>query len=241
MAESNRNPEMREGRKQTVIEVSVKDGSEKPITSHRWLQVGRLAWLRDGSGLIITAAERLDLFQIWHLSYPGGEARRITNDDSKNYRGVSITADASALATTQQDEQSSIWIAPDGDVSRAQRITRGRYEGRYGVAWTPDGRIVYHSFASGNEDIWIMNADGSSQSQLTVDPGADDNCCEVSPDGRYIVFRSERGDGFSSIWRMDRDGGNPKQLTRDGNQPTVSPDGKWVIYHNLRRLWQRLN
>ena len=222
---------------QGVYEVSVRDGSEKLITSHEWLQVGRLAWLDDGSGLIITAAERFGLFQIWHLSYPGGDARRITNDESKNYRGVSLATDASLLATTQQDEQSSIWIAPDGDATRAQRITRGRYEGRYGVAWTPDDRIVYHSFASGNEDIWIMNADGSGQSQLTVNPGTDDDCCEVSPDGRYIVFRSQRGDG-TTLWRMDRDGGNAKQLIREGNQPTVTPDGRWVIYHRLGRLWK---
>ena len=222
---------------QGVYEVSVRDGSEKPITSHQWRQLGRVAWLNDGSGLIITAAESFGLFQIWHVSYPGGEARRITNDDSKNYGGVSLTTDASLLATTQQDEQSSIWIAPDGDVSRAQRITRGRYEGRYGVAWTPDDRIVYHSFASGNEDIWIMNADGSGQSRLTVNPGADDDCCLVSPDGRYIVFRSQRGDD-TTIWRMDSDGGNAKPLISSGNQPTVTPDGRWVIYHRLGRLWK---
>ena len=224
------------GAPQVVIEVSVKDGSEKPITSYRWLQVGRLAWLNDGSGLIITAAERLDQFQIWHLSYPGGEVRRITNDESKNYRGVSLTTDARLLATTQQDEQSSIWIAPEGDASRAQRITSGRYEGRYGVAWTADDRIVYNSFASGNEDIWIMNADGTGQSKLTVDPGTDDNCCEVSPDG-YIVFRSHGADGFA-LWRMDSDGGNAKQLISHGNQPTVTPDGRWVIYHKLGTLWK---
>jgi serine/threonine protein kinase/sugar lactone lactonase YvrE len=225
------------GRRASVMEVNVKDGSEKPITDHTWLQVGRLAWLPDGGGLMITAAERFGLFQIWHLSYPAGEARRITNDESKDYRGVNLTSDASLLATTQQDEQSSIWIAPDGDASRARRITRGRYEGRYGVAWTPDGRIVYHSLASGNEDIWIMNADGSDQSQLTVNPGTDDDCCEVSPDGRYIVFRSQREDG-TALWRMDSDGGNAKRLTSEGNQPTLSPDGRWVIYHFLGRLWK---
>ena len=57
--------------------------------------------------------------------------------------------------------------------------------------------LSINSLASGNEDIWIMNADGTGQSQLTVDPGTDDNCCEVSPDGRYVVFRSQRGDGTS--------------------------------------------
>jgi Tol biopolymer transport system component len=224
------------GAPQEVVEVSVKDGSEKSISSHKWLQVGRLAWLPDGSGLILTAAERLDLFQIWHLSVPGGEARRITNDDSKNYRSVSLPTDASLIAATQQDEQSSIWIAPDGNASLARRITPGRYEGRYGVAWMPDGRILYHSFASGNDDIWIMNADGSDQRQLTVNPGTDDDC-QVSPDGRYIVFRSQRGDGMT-LWRMDSDGGNQRQLISQGTLPTVTSDGRWVIYQIGGRLWK---
>jgi Tol biopolymer transport system component len=37
---------------------------------------------------------------------------------------------------------------------------------------------------------------------------------------------------------MDRDGGNAKRLTSEGNQPTVSPDGRWVIYHRVGRLWK---
>jgi Tol biopolymer transport system component len=56
----------------------------------------------------------------------------------------------------------------------------------------------------------------------------------VSADGRYIVFVSERGDRVN-VWRMDVDGGNPKQLT-DGmrNQnPDLSPDGRWVVYQSI--------
>ena len=41
-----------------------------------------------------------------------------------------------------------------------------------------------------------------------------------------------------TVWRMDSDGGNAKQLTRAGVQPTLSPDGKWVIYHKLGTLWK---
>ena len=41
-----------------------------------------------------------------------------------------------------------------------------------GVAWTPDGRIVYTTEASGNPDVWIMNADGTRRVQLTSTAGA---------------------------------------------------------------------
>ena len=37
---------------------------------------------------------------------------------------------------------------------------------------------------------------------------------------------------------MDIDGGNLKQLTRGGDQPSVSPDGRWVVYHIGGRLWK---
>ena len=53
----------------------------------------------------------------------------------------------------------------------------------------------------------------------------------MSLDGRYIVWESNRGDG-NTIWRMDVDGGNPKQLTKAAPDyfPTVSPDGKSVVF-----------
>lgn len=55
----------------------------------------------------------------------------------------------------------------------------------------------------------------------------------MSADGRYIVFSARASDSLSAnIWRIDIDGGNPKQLTRGGHdaRPHISPDGKWVIY-----------
>ena len=53
----------------------------------------------------------------------------------------------------------------------------------------------------------------------------------VTPDGRYIVFVSERK-GTYNIWRMDADGSHPKQLTQGSNEnwPSLTSDGQWVIY-----------
>jgi len=64
----------------------------------------------------------------------------------------------------------------------------------------------------------------------------------VSPDGRYIVFMSDRA-GAPHIWRMDIDGGNLKQLTdkHDEEDPALSRDGKWVaytMYLNKGTIWK---
>lgn len=214
-----------------VVTISVKDGTEKRITSQRWALIGALAWLADGSALIITAAdpESYPSRQIWYVSYPGGEARRITND-ANNYLGLNLTADSTALAAVEAEQTSKVWIAPNGDAAQATQLTSNRSDGILGVAFTPDGRIVYTSSARAYQDLWIMNADGSDQRQLTTDAKGNSGPV-VSSDGRYIVFASNRA-GTLNIWRMDIDGGNPKQLTSGSRdqRPALSPDGQSVFY-----------
>lgn len=213
-----------------LMEVRLKDGVEKQITSQQWSAIEAICWLRDGSGLVTIAAEEPgSSWQIWYVSYPAGKVRRITNDVN-DYQNVSLTADSSSLVTVQVEQVSDIWMAPDGDASRASPITTNRFDGVGGISWTPDGRIVHVSRASGNRDIWIMNNDGTGKKQLTFDAGWNTRP-SVSPDGRHIVFVSSRI-GTGNIWRMDIDGGNQKQLTRGSSdaRPQYTPDNQWVIY-----------
>src|SRR5688500_382120 len=142
------------GRFNNVVEVPVDGGAERMLTSQRWYQIQRLAWLSDGNGLLMTAAEKasdLRTEQIWHLSYPGGEAKKITND-LNNYQGISLNGDSSVLVTIQQNEAMDIWVAPDGDAGRATQLksVSSNRDGFDGVRWTPDGKIVFNSMAGGN-------------------------------------------------------------------------------------------
>jgi serine/threonine protein kinase/WD40 repeat protein len=229
-----------------LVGVPVAGGAEKTISSSKWSSPGRVAWLGDGNGLILDASDQSSSLspQLWYVAYPSGEARRITNDLNR-YFGVSLTADSSALVTVQSEVSSSIWVAPPGDAATAKRITSGSGtgEGLLGVASLPNGGVLYTSNASGHNDIWSINADGSSPAQLTMNAGNNTDPA-VSPDGRTVVFSSDRT-GRRNIWSMNVDGSSPKQLSNGGADflPQITRDGKWVLYESegagKLRIWKQ--
>ena len=80
------------GQYETVVGVSVADGSQTPLTSERWNYIGQPAWLADGSGLLVTASESATApVQVWHIALKSGEATRITND-LNDYHDLSLTS-----------------------------------------------------------------------------------------------------------------------------------------------------
>jgi serine/threonine protein kinase/Tol biopolymer transport system component len=226
----------------TVLGVSVAGGEQKPITSKRWGRIGRVAWFAN-DGLILNAAEQnsILLAQLWYLSYPDGQAKPITHD-LNDYADVALTGDSNALVTVQSEMQSNVWLAPDFDARRARQLTTGKGRDGMSVCWSAEGKIVYDSAVSGSADIWVMDADGSNQRQITSDTHTE-YYPSVSADGRYIVFVSDRL-GTDHIWRINGDGSNPKQLTSGNTReetPVLTPDGRWVVYTsfgNGRSLWK---
>jgi Tol biopolymer transport system component len=97
------------------------------------------------------------------------------------------------------------------------------------------GRIVFTSARDGNDEIYVMNADGSGQTRLTTNAASDAHPA-WSPDGTRIAFTSNR-DGDEEIWVMNADGSSPVQITSHpaaDNKPTWSPDGARIAFTSTR-------
>ena len=215
----------------SLIAVDARSGAQKPFSAQRWQFVERMAWLSDGSGLLIIGQDTESTFQeVWEVPAGGVKPRKITND-LNDYVGLSVTGDSREIATVQFQLLSNIWVAR-ADPDAATQITPGssRY---FDLAWTPNGKILYSTDASDTVDLWIREADGSGAKQLTS--GARRNYgAAVSPDGRRLVFHSNRT-GNWNLWSMDPDGGDPRQLTtgnqKESNWAQITPDGKWVMFN----------
>ncbi len=220
-----------------LAEISSKKIERITLPNHR--SILKTAWLKNGDGLIVTAIPEnnnssIVNYQILHVELPNGNVHEITNDLNTYNSDISVSDDSKSLLTIEHRQLNNIWVAPADNFGQAKQITFssfGKYDGLWGLDWTPDGRIVFTNSNTETQLISVMNADGSGQKELTS-PGFMDSALTVSNDGRYVVFHSIRGGGVADIWRMDADGGNLKQLTFENKsfQPSVSPDSRYVYY-----------
>src|SRR5215471_716858 len=218
-----------------LITISVPDRREQIITTEPWDSITKIEWLPDMSGLLMVAHRaRNEIDQVWLAPFPSGAPRRVI-PDVNSYRDVSVSSDSSKLVTIRNSNQSSVWLAPEGDSNRAIELSTGdvgflTWGSDNGLCWTPDGHIIYVSHVTGSPEIWIMDSQGNNRRQLTN--GGYNIAPSVSRDGHYIVFISGRG-GAHNVWRMNPDGNNATQLTTTGAAdliPIVTPDGSALIY-----------
>src|SRR5918993_3069801 len=107
-----------------VVMVDVAAGSETLLPIPEWRSVSRLAWLRDGTGLLVNAQESAgeSSNQIFLVGYPSGEPRRLTNDLS-SYSGLGVSPDGKSFVAIRNERRSAIWTLPMADVTKAAPIT----------------------------------------------------------------------------------------------------------------------
>lgn len=218
----------------SVEEISVEGAPIRTIIGPRKERIGEIVPLSDEKGLLVNATDPVtNLAQIFLVSLSDLSESRITND-LNSYFGLSVSRDISKIVTAQRTFIKDIWVGEGSNASSYRKVTsESTVNSR--VNWTPDGRLVFDAIDNNRPHINIMNADGSGLQQLTPNDSSDFEP-RVTPNGRYIVFTSERT-GERKIWRMKIDGSEPTLLTQiDGTAggPMISPDGENVYFYWFR-------
>ena len=200
----------------------------------------------------------LDRFDIYTSNRDGTGLRRLTNYNVYTAEGVLSPDGKRIVFTSLKDGDLDIYtMNVDGTDVRRLTTTPG-YDG--GPWWSPDGtKIAYRAWhppdsagladykgllaqrivRPGRMELWVMNADGSNQRQITNLGGANFGP-SWTPDGRRIVFSSNyknpRSRNFE-LYLVNLDGSGLEEITHheefDGF-PMFSPDGKRIVWASNR-------
>jgi len=200
----------------------------------------------------------VDPFDIYTVRADGSDLRRLTNYGTYTAEGILSPDKRRIVFTSLKDGDLDIYtMNVDGSDVRRLTTTPG-YDG--GPWWSPDGtRIVYRAHhpadsaelaqyqalladrivRPGRMELWVMNADGSDQRQITRLGGANFGPT-WTPDGRRILFssnyRNPRSRNFD-LYLIDLDGSKLEQVTTDeefDGFPMFSPDGTKLVWASNR-------
>lgn len=145
-------------------------------------------------------------------------------------------------ATVAFEYWGDIWTVPADGSAPARRLT-DHLAWDSGPRFSPDGKtIAFNSTRSGNDEIWLVPAEGGVARQLTDFGG--DSLCDWTPDGKEVVFESGRGLWSSDLYRVAVDGAKPaQQITRLDHFNSVDglrlPDGGWLYARGSGAWWRK--
>jgi Tol biopolymer transport system component len=181
---------------------------------------------------------------IWVVPSTGGEPIRISEDRPLHTSPVWLPDSRGLLYVSDHEGGRDVYLrrlsrsgAPDGT---PVRVTTGLQPHTIGLS--ADGRIlVYGLYTETSNVVAIALQPGRSVSLRDAQPVTAGSqvieACSISPDGRWLVFDSNRN-GNQDIWRMALDGtGPPEQLSagpEDEFRPSYSADGKYITFHATR-------
>jgi Tol biopolymer transport system component len=193
--------------------IDVDSGRREPLGSESFSGVGSVAWLPDGKSLIVSGTRGVEATpQIYRVSYPGGEIRRLTND-LNGYGGLSLASAGRSIAAMRRTDISNVWIVPADGRKGAQPITSAT--GPSGSARDPEnlpGGGVVFSLTEGDKASLTRAADDGSDRRQLVTSGLASFLPRYS-ERTGIVFSQFSESITPHVWRADVDGGGVRQLT----------------------------
>jgi TolB protein len=183
-------------------------------------------------------------FSVWLIALDGSATKELVSHKPALGPGESAAAfspDGRSLVYTYRKDRFNQLFILDMPSGRERQLTTSRSD-KWDARWSPDGQwILFPSNAGGSVQAWKVSAQGGEERVLT---SGYERMRHVfwSPDGRSVYVQPSH----RNIFRLPADGGPLQRVTNFPEsglfleEPTISPDGKFLVYARSRggsSLW----
>jgi Tol biopolymer transport system component len=181
-----------------------------------------MQWMPNGKGLFTTEWEKVDFAPVGFLSYPSGKMRQITSDLNV-YSGISLTADARTIATTQNNLNARFAELPLGGSLEEDQTGELIW-----FTWLDNETIV----ANGAGNLRVINLRKHETTAVNVKNGylfGQPSSC--GRDTMVLVGAALQGD-TRRVYTLHLDGSGLTQVTKGpmDSFPECTADGEWLFY-----------
>jgi Tol biopolymer transport system component len=206
-----------------IFVLPAEGGEPRQITSDD-VRIYGLAWNADSQKIFCTSFRETGQLNLWQISLSGDEPQLIPTG-GRGLQSLAISPNGRTIAFVDETEDENIWeIEIGGKQSPLIRSARADHSQQF----SPDGsQIVFASDRTGNYEIWITDADGKNQRQLTDSVGGSAGSPRFSPDGKLVAYDAQIAGG-SDVYIVSVNGGASRRLTdgeKNNSLPAWSADG----------------
>ncbi len=194
------------------------------------------AWTPDGHDLVYSSS-RIGGWRLWRVPAFGGSPRELTIAGHRaEYPAVAPRGHI--LAYADSPRVSAIWRATLTDPPTEDRPLIRSSGRESSPAWSPDGkRIGDISDQTGNDEIWVSDADGGNRTQVTHLNGPPIGRFRWSPDGKTLLFDA-RGERGQDLYTIPVAGGKPTRVLLGSGNASWSHDGKTIYFSSRGQIWK---
>jgi len=189
--------------------MDVSSRSVRKISGRDGSNIGA-GWLPDGKTLALAMSKGGNP-DIYTIDMNGNVVEQLTNHWAIDL-SPSFSPDGSKMAFVSNRSGKPQIYVKDLQTGNEERIT---FDMDYCTSpvWSQANKIAFASMDDKDKvDIYVINPDGSGLKRLTEDNGNNEDPC-WSPDGRYMVFSSNRDGGGSHLFIMNANGQNQRRVT----------------------------